>query len=72
MTRHNHLTRDVKPLGQCPRCDSTRPLVVSRDLRQLLLTSLALHSQSDTGRCTVCLAEMYPCTTRVTLVQMFR
>ena len=22
--RHNHVTRDVKPAGECPGCDATR------------------------------------------------
>lgn len=65
--RHNHLTRDIKPLGECPRCDSTHPLIISRDLRRLLLDVLTLHS----AECTTCLAATRPCATRLLLMQAF-
>ena len=31
---HNHLTRDIKPEGECPRCDFDRkPLLASDEIQ---------------------------------------
>lgn len=32
--RHNHLTRDIKPLGQCPSCDEYHKIEEIKSLMQ--------------------------------------
>ena len=29
--RHNHVTRDIKPLGECPACDAYHTREVARE-----------------------------------------
>ena len=39
--QHNHITRDIKPFGQCPGCDETYKLDKERSrIRNLLQTCL--------------------------------
>lgn len=38
--RHNHFTRDIKPLGKCPACDSyhvAKSLITETNLEEIIL-----------------------------------